>query len=138
MNNKMHELTEGNVNKGLIKLVIPMILGNLLNIAYNIVDTIWIGQMVGPKGLGAIAVSFPIILILLAIASGVTVAANVLIGQYFGANDEDSVVYVSKVATTISLITSLRLSNYRIYICPCDDEIFKYGRQHYGIFCKLL
>ena len=110
MNNKMLELTEGNVNKGLIKLVIPMILGNLLNIAYNIVDTIWIGQMVGPKGLGAIAVSFPIILILMAIASGATVAANVLIGQYFGANDEDSVLYVSKVATTISLITSLTLA----------------------------
>ena len=79
------ELTEGNVAKGLIKLVVPMILGNLLNIAYNIVDTIWIGQMIGPRGLGAIAVSFPIILILMAIASGITVASNILIGQYFGA-----------------------------------------------------
>ena len=107
---KMLELTEGNVNKGLIKLVIPMILGNLLNAPYNIVHTIWIGQMIGPKGLGAIAVSFPIILILLAIASGVTVAANVLIGQYFGADDEKSVIYVSRVSTTISLITSLVLA----------------------------
>ena len=43
---KMLELTSGNVGKGLIKLVVPMILANLLNIAYNIVDTIWIGQMV--------------------------------------------------------------------------------------------
>ena len=59
-NSKMMELTNGNVNKGLIKLVIPMILANLLNIAYNIVDTIWIGQMVGKSGLGAIAVSSPI------------------------------------------------------------------------------
>ena len=48
-NSKMMELTNGNVNKGLIKLVIPMILANLLNIAYNIVDTIWIGQMVGKR-----------------------------------------------------------------------------------------
>ena len=85
--NNIEELTEGSVSKGLIKLVIPMILGNLLNIAYNIVDTIWIGQMIGPKGLGAIAVSFPIILILMAIASGITVASNILIGQYFGAKD---------------------------------------------------
>ena len=107
---KMLELTEGNVSRGLINLVIPMILGNLLNIAYNIVDTIWIGQMIGPKGLGAIAVSFPIILILMAIASGVTVASNILIGQYFGANDKDSVIYVSRVSTTISLITSLALA----------------------------
>ena len=107
--NKMLELTEGNVNRGLINLVVPMILGNLLNIAYNIVDTIWIGQMIGPKGLGAIAVSFPIILILQAIASGVTVASNVLIGQYFGANDKDSVLYISRVSTTMSVILALAL-----------------------------
>ncbi len=92
----MLELTEGNVSKGLIKLVIPMILGNLLNIAYNIVDTIWIGQMIGPKGLGAIAVSFPIILILMAIASGITVASNILIGQFFGAKDYDACFMLQK------------------------------------------
>ena len=136
--NKM--LTEGDVQKGLIKLVIPMILGNLLNIAYNIVDTIWIGQMIGPKGLGAIAVSFPIILILMAIASGVTVAANVLIGQYFGANNEKQVTYISKVATTISLTTSLILALLGYIFAPnlmiflnTANEIMEYSVSYFRI-----
>lgn len=138
--NKMLELTDGDVSKGLIKLVVPMILGNLLNIAYNIVDTIWIGQMIGPKGLGAIAVSFPIILILMAIASGVTVAANILIGQYFGADDKASVFYISKVATTISLITALALSVIGYIFAPSlmiflntADSIMEYSVSYFRI-----
>lgn len=138
--NKMLELTEGNVSKGLIKLVVPMILGNLLNIAYNIVDTIWIGQMVGRQGLGAIAVSFPIILILMAIASGITVAANVLIGQYFGADNKKSVIYVSRVATTISLITALILAVLGYIFAPSmmrflntADSIMEYSVSYFRI-----
>ena len=138
--NKMLELTEGNVNRGLINLVVPMILGNLLNIAYNIVDTIWIGQMIGPKGLGAIAVSFPIILILQAIASGVTVAANVLIGQYFGANDKDSVLYISRVSTTMSVILSLVLAILGYIFAPmlmrflnAADSIMEYSVSYFRI-----
>lgn len=139
-NSKMLELTSGNVNKGLIKLVIPMILANLLNIAYNIVDTIWIGQMVGTSGLGAIAVSFPIILILMAIASGITVAGNILIGQYFGANDKDSVLYISRVATTISVITAIVLALIGYIFAPplmkflnASDSIMEYSVSYFRI-----
>lgn len=139
-NSKMLELTSGNVNKGLIKLVIPMILANILNIAYNIVDTIWIGHMIGRSGLGAIAVSFPIILILMAIASGITVAGNILIGQYFGANDNNSVLYVSRVATTISVITSIALSVLGYIFAPilmkflnASDSIMEYSVSYFRI-----
>ncbi|WP_432631526.1 MATE family efflux transporter [Brachyspira sp.] len=139
-NSKMLELTSGNVNKGLIKLVVPMILANLLNIAYNIVDTIWIGQMVGSSGLGAIAVSFPIILMLLAIASGITVAGNILVGQYFGANDNNSVLYISRVATTISVITSIALSLIGYILAPilvkvsqASESIMEYSVSYFRI-----
>lgn len=137
---KMLELTSGNVNKGLIKLVVPMILANLLNIAYNIVDTIWIGQMVGSSGLGAIAVSFPIILILMAIASGITVAGNILVGQYFGANDNKSVLYISRVTTTISVITSIALALIGYIFAPplmkflkASESIMEYSVSYFRI-----
>ena len=139
-NSKMLELTNGNVNKGLIKLVVPMILANLLNIAYNIVDTIWIGQMVGSSGLGAIAVSFPIILILMAIASGITVAGNILVGQYFGANDNKSVLYISRVTTTISVITSIALALIGYIFAPplmgflkASESIMEYSVSYFRI-----
>ncbi|EKV57964.1 MATE efflux family protein [Brachyspira hampsonii 30446] len=104
------DLTECNVAKGLLILVIPMVLGNLLNVAYSTVDAIWIGQIVGSKGLAAVAVSFPLTMVVTAIASGVATAVNVLIGQYFGANDKEYVTYISKVSTTVSLIISLTLA----------------------------
>ena len=107
---KLLDLTECNVAKGLLILVIPMVLGNLLNAAYSTVDAIWIGQIVGSKGLAAVAVSFPLTMVVTAIASGIATAVNVLIGQYFGANDKEYVTYISKVSTTVSLITALILS----------------------------
>ena len=107
---KLLDLTECNVAKGLLILVIPMVLGNLLNVAYSTVDAIWIGQIVGSKGLAAVAISFPLTMVVTAIASGIATAVNVLIGQYFGANDKEYVTYISKVSTTVSLITALILS----------------------------
>ena len=107
---KLLDLTECNVAKGLLILVIPMVLGNLLNAAYSTVDAIWIGQIVGSKGLAAVAVSFPLTMVVTAIASGIATAVNVLIGQYFGANDKEYVMYISKVSTTVSLITALILA----------------------------
>ena len=107
---KVLDLTECNVSKGLLILVIPMIFGNLLNVAYSTVDAIWIGQIVGSKGLAAVAISFPLTMVVTAIASGIATAVNVLIGQYFGANDKEYVTYISKVSTTVSLITALTLA----------------------------
>lgn len=134
------DLTDGNVTKGLIQLVVPMILGNFLNIAYNVVDSIWIGQMVGPRGLAAIAVSFPIILILMAVASGVTVASNILIGQYFGANDTKSLLYISRVSTTISIIVALSLSVLGYIFAPllmrflnAPDTVMVYSVSYFRI-----
>ena len=76
---KLLDLTECNVAKGLLILVIPMILGNLLNAAYSTVDAIWIGQIVGSKGLAAVSISFPLTMVITAIASGIATAVNVLV-----------------------------------------------------------
>ncbi len=102
-------LSEGSVSKNLAFLVIPMLLGNFLNVGYSIVDSIWIGQIVGSAGLAAVAVSFPILLILISIASGITIAGNILVSQYYGAKDNESLIHVSRVASTLSAFTSIIL-----------------------------
>ncbi len=102
-------LSVGSVSKNLIFLIIPMVIGNFLNIAYSMVDSMWIGQIVGSQGLAAVAVSFPILLILISIAMGITIASNILVGQFFGAKDDNALMHVSRVSSTISLITSVVL-----------------------------
>lgn len=102
-NNIGTDLTSSKVAPTLIKLLAPILFSNVLNVVYNITDSIWIGNIIGPLGLSAIAVSFPIILIVGAFAFGVNMASGVIVAQYYGAKDYDSVSLVVKVSTTLSL-----------------------------------
>lgn len=98
------DLTESKVSSTLITLLVPILLSNTLNVVYNIVDSIWIGNIIGPLGLSAVAVSFPIMLIMGSFAFGVNMANGVIVSQYYGAKDYDSVSYVIKVSTTLGVI----------------------------------
>ncbi len=86
MKNKQHSIdfTQGIIPRHLINFTIPLFLGNLLQTFYNTVDTIWVGKFVGPQALAAVSVSFPIIFILISLATGITMATTVLVGQYKG------------------------------------------------------
>ncbi|MEI0579836.1 MATE family efflux transporter [Brachyspira pilosicoli] len=98
------DLTESKVSSTLITLLVPILLSNTLNVVYNIVDSIWIGNIIGPLGLSAVAVSFPIMLIMGSFAFGVNMANGVIVSQYYGAKDYDSVSHVIKVSTTLGVI----------------------------------
>ena len=98
------DLTEAKVVPTLLKLLIPILLSNMLNVVYNIVDSIWIGNIIGPLGLSAVAVSFPIILIMGSFAFGINMANGVIVSQYYGAKDYDTVSHVIKVSTTLGVI----------------------------------
>lgn len=81
------DFTEGSIPRHLLNFSLPLFLGNLLQTLYNTVDTIWVGKFLGRNALAAVSVSFPIIFILVSLATGITMATTVLIGQYKGAND---------------------------------------------------
>ena len=98
------DLTESKVSSTLITLLVPILLSNTLNVVYNIVDSIWIGNIIGPLGLSAVAVSFPIMLIMGSFAFGVNMANGVIVSQYYGAKDYNSVTHVIKVSTTLGVI----------------------------------
>jgi len=65
------DFTQGSIPRHLINFTIPLFLGNLLQTFYNTVDTIWVGKFVGPQALAAVSVSFPIIFILISLATGI-------------------------------------------------------------------
>ncbi|AFR71588.1 MATE family efflux transporter [Brachyspira pilosicoli] len=98
------DLTESKVSSTLITLLVPILLSNTLNVVYNIVDSIWIGNIIGPLGLSAVAVSFPITLMMGSFAFGVNMANGVIVSQYYGAKDYNTVSHVIKVSTTLGVI----------------------------------
>ncbi|HHY91437.1 MAG TPA: MATE family efflux transporter, partial [Clostridiales bacterium] len=98
-----NDLTTGNILKHLISFSIPLLLGNLLQALYNTVDSIWVGRFIGPKALGAVSVSFPVIFILVSLVMGITMATTVLVAQYAGAKDQRMII--KTISNSMLLLT---------------------------------
>ena len=82
---KKINLTEGSVAKGLMSFAIPMILGNIFQQLYNIVDSIIVGKMVGADALAAVGASTSITMLFVMVAVGTGIGCSVVISQLFGA-----------------------------------------------------
>ncbi|MCE1207739.1 MAG: oligosaccharide flippase family protein, partial [Spirochaetia bacterium] len=93
----MKDLTKGNETTQLILFALPMLLGNIFQQFYNMVDSFVVGRFVGTTALAAVGTSFPIIFFMLSLIMGVTMGSTVLISQFFGARDHEK---LKKVIST--------------------------------------
>ncbi len=106
---KLTDFTQGSIPRHLITFSIPMLLGNLLQTFYNTVDSIWVGRFLGPEALAAVSVSFPIVFLLVAFTTGLSMAASVMVAQYFGAKEEKEVQRTATASTVLLTILGLGL-----------------------------
>lgn len=82
-------LTNGPIIKSLLLFTLPIILGNLLQQLYNIVDTAVIGHFLGDNALASIGAAGPIYELIIGITMGFGNGFSVLIARYFGAQEEN-------------------------------------------------
>jgi putative MATE family efflux protein len=83
----MKSLTEGNTGKLILQFTIPMLIGNVFQQMYNIIDSIVVGRYVGKEALAAVGASFPLIFMLISLVIGISMGSTIMIAQYFGAKD---------------------------------------------------
>ncbi|MBA7535506.1 putative FMN/FAD exporter YeeO [subsurface metagenome] len=83
----MKDLTEGHVGGNILKFAAPMLVGNIFQQTYNIVDSIIVGQVLGKEALAAVGASFPIIFALISFVIGIASGGTIVVSQYFGAKD---------------------------------------------------
>ncbi len=87
----MKDFTVGKEAKLILQFSVPMVLGNIFQNLYNIVDSIIVGRFIGKEALGAVGASFPIIFALISMVIGIGSGASTVISQYFGAKKIDEV-----------------------------------------------
>ena len=113
----IRDMTQGSPSKIMILFTVPMILGNLFQQLYNIVDSVVVGNYVGPDALAAVGASSSITFLFIAIATGSSIGCSVVISQFFGAKRLvqmktavytalTSVVLLSLIMTVIGLLMS--------------------------------
>lgn len=81
------DMTSGSINKKLLLFALPLLIGNLFQQFYNMVDTWVIGQTGINEAYAAVGSVGPIINILVGLFSGLASGAGVVISQHFGAKD---------------------------------------------------
>ena len=118
----MKDLTQGNAGRLILNFALPMILGNLFQQLYNIVDTIIVGNFLGKEALAAVGASFPIIFTLIALIIGVASGGTIVIAQYFGAKDYKSVKRAIDTLYMFLFYTSIIISVAGVYF---TEDIFK-------------
>jgi len=87
----MKDLTQGPEGRLILRFALPMVIGNLFQQLYNVVDSIIVGKFLGDQALAAVGASFPVFYTLIAFVIGIGSGNTVIISQYFGAKDYQKV-----------------------------------------------
>ncbi len=127
----MPALTEGSIFKALVKLSIPLILTNILQTAYNLTDTFWVGRL-GSVSVAAVSLAFPIVFIIVSLGSGIAIAGSILVAKRQGAKDTAAVAHISTQTffsvLTISVILAVAgyiLTPYLVRIMHVTPEVYR-------------
>jgi putative MATE family efflux protein len=106
----MKDLSYGNEGRLILKFAIPMLLGNVFQQMYNIVDSVVVGKYIGKAALAAVGTSGPIIFLLVSFIIGVTMGFTIVISQFFGAKQLDNVKKAINTLYIFMFFTSLVVS----------------------------
>ncbi len=85
------DMTTGSPYRLLFVFTAPLLLGNVFQQLYNMVDSMVVGNFIGEKALAAVGTGFPIIFMMSSLFMGLSTGATIMISQYYGARDMENV-----------------------------------------------
>jgi len=106
---KKNQFAEGSLARSLFTLAWPIIMANILQTAYQLIDTFWLGRL-GANAVAAVSISFPILFLVLSLGAGLTLAGTVIVSQYKGANDRKMIDFTASQTVFIVFLISILLA----------------------------
>ncbi len=104
-------MTTGGEAGHILKFAFPMLMGNLLQQAYNAADTVIVGRFIGADALAAVGATGSMTFLFYTLCLGIAAGTGIIISQHFGAGNRDKVksaVFNSAVVTAVfGIIVSL-------------------------------
>ena len=88
---QIRDFTSGNITKQLVSFAWPLFLSNLLQVVYNMVDMIIVGNSLGKIGISAVSVGGDVSHFMTFVAMGFASAGQVLIARYIGGKQDDKI-----------------------------------------------
>lgn len=137
----MRDLTSGNEGKLILAFTIPMLIGNVFQQLYNIVDSIIIGRYLGNEALAAVGASFPLIFTLISMIIGVATGTTIIIAQYYGAKNIEKVqqaietmyLFIFAASVLLSIVGNL-FSNDIFRLIDLPEEVIPQAVLYFNIY----
>ncbi|MEX0963570.1 MAG: MATE family efflux transporter [Pseudohongiellaceae bacterium] len=105
-NKHSYNLVEGPIQKSLIRMTTPMIIGMLMLFTFSLVDTLFI-SFLGTEALTAISFTFPVTFTIMSLAIGLGIGASAVVGKYLGRCQYEKAKEASTVINYISLLLAI-------------------------------
>lgn len=115
---EQNQMLTGRPGKTLFFFALPMIVGNLFQQFYNMVDSIIVKYYLGAEALAAVGASYSFTNVFIMIAIGGGIGASVLTSQYLGAEDYEKMRTSAYTALISFLVISVCLAAFGAFFNP--------------------
>ena len=119
------DMTEGNIFRHLITFAFPLLVGNLFQQLYNMVDTWVVGRYVSNEAYAAVGSVGPIVNMLIGFFMGLSSGAGVVISQYYGAHKHDKVHDAVHTSILMTLIMGVVFIGVGLAMTPYMLQLMK-------------
>ncbi len=106
---KQATLTTGPLGKHIRSIALPLSIGFFFNTMYNVVDSFYAGQ-VSTQALAALALSFPVFFIILAISEGLSRGSSALVANAIGAEDSEKEAALTAQVYSLGLVGAIAVT----------------------------
>lgn len=138
---QIRDFTEGNITRQLVTFAWPLLLSNILQVVYNMVDMIIVGHVMGEAGTSAVTVGGDLTNLLTFVGIGFAGAGQVLIARYVGAREYDKIgrfvgtmaSFLFVCAVVISVL-GLAFQTPLLKLMNTPDSAFE-GARDYSLIC---
>ncbi len=136
------DMTKGSPTRLITRFIIPIIIGNIFQQFYNMVDTVIVGRFIGIKALAAVGATGTIMFLILGFMQGLTTGFTVLTAQRYGASDYKAMkksvgnaAILSIIITIVATIISVMGMDTLLRIMHTPDDIFDMAKEYIVIIC---
>lgn len=117
----VNNMTEGSPAKLLLAFTIPMLIGNLFQQFYNMVDSIVVGRFVGSNALAAVGATGSLNFLFFSLSFGISAGVGVVVAQFFGAERSDMVE--RSIANGLYLLTGVSVIVGILGVCLAETVL---------------
>lgn len=136
------DMTKGKPLNLIVKFMIPLIIGNIFQQFYNMVDTIIVGRYVGVQALAAVGATGTIMFLIIGFMQGLTTGFTILTSQRFGAGDYQGMkktvgnsAVLSIVITVIATFFSVFCMDGLLTLMNTPSDIYAASKEYITIIC---